>query len=80
MKATGKWHFSTSYTVFGDKNVIKSLRSSFTLRLYKHYMLQDVEQDLYVIQENASLPAGDVTKKTIVVITVTNNIVVCIYW
>ena len=43
-------------------------------------MLQDVQVGkFHVITENASMPAGDVTKKTIVVITVTNNIVVCMY-
>ena len=41
-------------------------------------MLQDVVQDLYVIQENASLPARDVTQKMIVAITVTSEIVVCV--
>ena len=34
--------------------------------------------NLHVITENASLPAGDVTKKMIVVIAVTNKIVVCV--
>ena len=42
-------------------------------------MIQDVQVgNLHAITENASLPAGDVTKKMIVVIAVTNKIVVCV--
>ena len=42
-------------------------------------MIQNVHVgNLHVIMENASLPAGDVTKKMIVVIAVTNKTVVCI--
>ena len=60
-------------------NVTKTLFSSFTPCLYKHYLLQDVMiRNFNVVTENASLSNGDVTTMTIVVITATNKIVVCI--
>ena len=61
------------------QNIIESLLSSFTLCLYKHYLLQDViVGNFNVVMENANLPAINVTATMIVVITVTSKIVVCI--
>ena len=58
-------------------NVTKTLFSSFTPCLYKHYLLQDVMiRNFNVVTENASLSNGDVTTMMIVVITATNKIVV----
>ena len=54
--------------------------SSFILFLYENYLLQHVMTriDFYVVTEDVSMPAGDVTTKMIVVIKVTSKIVVCI--
>ena len=65
---------------FDDLFLYFILPSSFTLFLYKNDLLQDVMTriDFYVVTENVSMPAGDVTTKMIVVIKVTSKIVVCI--
>ena len=58
-------------------SLIESLLSSFTLCLYKHYLLQDViVRNFNVVMEIAYLPAMNVTATMIVVITVTSKIVV----
>ena len=53
--------------------------SSFILFLYENYLLQHVMTriDFYVVTEDVSMLAGDVTTKMIVVMEVTNKIVVC---
>ena len=53
--------------------------SSFTLFLFENYLLQYVMTriDFYVVTEDVSMLAGDVTTKMIVVMEVTNKIVVC---
>ena len=55
------------------------LSSSFTLFLFENYLLQYVMTriDFYVVTEDVSMLAGDVTTKMIVVMEVTNKIVVC---
>ena len=57
----------------------ESLSSSFTLFLFENYLLQYVMTriDFYVVTEDVSMLAGDVTTKMIVVMEVTNKIVVC---
>ena len=59
--------------------MLNSLSSSFTLFLFENYLLQYVMTriDFYVVTEDVSMLAGDVTTKMIVVMEVTNKIVVC---
>ena len=74
--ASGKY-FSNSSSIW--ECLTKTLFSSFTPCLYKHYLLQDVMiRNFNVVTENASLSNGDVTTMMIVVITATNKIVLCI--
>ena len=51
-------------------NIIESLRSAFTLCLYKHHLFQDVMiGSLHVVteKENASMAASDVTRSLAIV-------------
>ena len=74
--ASGKY-FSNSSSIW--ECLTKTLFSSFTPCLYKHYLLQDVMiRNINVVTENASLSNGDVTTMMIVVITATNKVAVCI--